>query len=75
MPMQVTIGTVVGGKVVYEGATLAEGSVVPVLSRGPDELFDLSPEEEEELLAAMAEIERGEFVSTDELLESLRTYG
>jgi len=27
--MQVTIGTVVGGKVVYEGATLAEGSVVP----------------------------------------------
>jgi predicted transcriptional regulator len=37
--------------------------------------FTLSPEDEDELLAAMAEIERGEFVSAEDLLKSLRKYG
>jgi hypothetical protein len=73
--MQVTTGTVVGGKVVVEGVSLVEGSVVAVLSREPEEPFTLSAEDEDELLAAMAEIERGEFVSADALLESLRKYG
>jgi hypothetical protein len=73
--MQVTTGTVVGGKVVVEGVPLVEGSVVTVLSRDPQEPFILSPEDEDELLAAMAEIEKGEFVTADELLESLRKYG
>ena len=73
--MQVTTGVVVGGKVVVEGVSLVEGSVVAVLSREPGEPFTLSPEDEDELLAAMAEIERGEFVSSDEVLESLRKYG
>jgi hypothetical protein len=41
----------------------------------PDEPFPLSAEDEEELVSAMAEIERGEFVSADELLESLRKFG
>lgn len=71
--MQVTTGTVIGGKVVVEGAPLVEGSVVAVLSREPEEPSTLSSEEE--LLSAMAEIERGEFVSADKLLESLRKYG
>ena len=35
----------------------------------------LSPEDEDELVAAMTEIERGEFVSADELLENLRKCG
>ena len=73
--MQVTTGTVVGGKVVVEGVPLVEGSVVAVLSRVPEEPFTLSPEEESELLAAMAEIDSGEFIQADELLESLRKYG
>ena len=73
--MQVTTGTVIGGKVVVEGVPLVEGSVVAVLSREPNESFALSAEDEEELLAAMAEIARGEFVSADELLESLRKFG
>lgn len=73
--MQVTTGTVVGGKVVVEGVPLVEGSVVAVLSREPDEQFALSAEDEDELLAAIAEIERGEFVSPEVLLESLRKYG
>lgn len=73
--MQVTTGTVIGGKVVVEGVPLVEGSVVAVLSREPYESFSQSAEDEEELLAAMAEIERGEFVSAGELLESLRKFG
>lgn len=74
-PMQVTTGTVIDGKVVVEGVSLVEGSVVAVLSRELDEPLALSPEGEEELLAAIAEIERGEFVSAEELLASLRRYG
>lgn len=73
--MQVTTGTVVGGKVVVEGVPLVEGSVVAVLSREPDEPLALSAQDEDELLAAVAEIERGEFISPEELLESLRKYG
>ncbi|MBA3599025.1 MAG: hypothetical protein H0W40_16870 [Methylibium sp.] len=73
--MQVATGTVVEGKVVVEGVVLAEGSVVTILSREPDQPLLLSAQDEEELLAAMAEIERGEFVSAAELLESLRKYG
>ena len=69
--MQIATGTVVNGKVVLEGVALPEGAVVTVLTRGADEEFSLSEAEERELLAAMAEIERGEFVSLGELLNSL----
>ena len=69
--MQVTTGTVVNGKVVVEGAALPEGAVVAVLSRGAEESFTLTATQEDELLAAMAEIERGEFVGLEELLTSL----
>lgn len=73
--MQVTTGKVIGGNVVVEGCSLIEGSIVTILSHEPEEPFNLSPEDEDELLAAMREIERGEFVSADELLENLRRYG
>jgi len=73
--MQVTTGTVVEGNVIVEGVPLVEGSVVAVLSHEPDEVLALSPEDEKELLAAMTEIERGEFVSAEDLLASLRHYG
>ena len=73
--MQVTTGTVVGGKVVVEGVPLVEGSVVAVLSREVEAPFVLTAQDEEELLAAMAEISRGEFVPAEELLESLREHG
>lgn len=69
--MQVTSGTVVGGKVVVEGTSLPEGAVVAVLSRGADEGFKLSSAQEDELLAAIAEIERGDFVGLEELLAAL----
>ncbi len=69
--MQVTTGTVISGKVVVEGTTLLERAVVAVLSRGAEEGFMLSTSQEDELLAAMAEIERGDFVGLEELIASL----
>lgn len=73
--MRLTLGTVVGGKVVVEGPGLDEGAVVAVLSRDATGSFTLSAQDEQELLAAIAEIERGEFVSAETLLEDLRKYG
>jgi len=69
--MQVTTGTVVDGKIVVEGAKLPEGAVVTVLSRGAGERFALTEAQENELLEAMAEIERGDFVTLEDLVASL----
>lgn len=69
--MQVATGTVVNGKIVLEGVSLTEGAVVTVVTRGSDESFLLTEAQEIELLAAMSEIERGEYVSLEELLQSL----
>lgn len=73
--MKVATGTVIDGKVVIEGETLAEGSTVTVVLREGDETFELTAEEEMELLASIAEIERGEFTSGEGLLERLRRFG
>ena len=73
--MKVATGTVVDGKVVVEGEALAEGSTVTVVLREDDETFELTAEEEAELLASIADIERGEFISGEELLQRLRRYG
>jgi hypothetical protein len=69
--MQVATGTVVDGKIVLEGAPRPEGATVTVVTRGAGEGFLLTPEQEDELLAAMAEIDRGEVVSPEALLASL----
>ena len=73
--MQVATGTVVDGKVVIEGVPLAEGAVVAVIARGADESFALTEEQENELLAAMAEIDRGEYETMEDLLQSLPKQG
>ena len=69
--MQVATGTVVNGKIVLEGVPLTEGAVVAVVARGADEGFLLTDAQENELVAAMAEIERGEYVTLEDLLHSL----
>ena len=69
--MQVATGTVVNGKIVLEGVPLTEGAVVAVVARGADEGFLLTEAQENELVAAMAEIERGEYVTLEDLLHSL----
>jgi len=69
--MQIATGTVVDGKIVVEGAQLPEGTVVTVLSHGASERFSLTEAQENELVEALAEIERGEFVTLDDLVASL----
>jgi hypothetical protein len=73
--MKVATGRVVQGKVVLEGEPLAEGSVVTVVAREDDETFDVSPEEERTLLEAIAQADRGQVVSWQELREQLRRFG
>ena len=73
--MKVATGRVVGGKVVLEGEPLAEGSVVTVVARDEEDAFDVSSEEERALLAAMAQADRGQVVSWEEMREQLRRSG
>ena len=73
--MKVATGKVVDGKVVVEGEALTEGSTVTGFLREDEEAFELTPEEEEELLGSIAEIERGDFVSCEQLLERIRRAG
>ncbi|MBE2241534.1 MAG: hypothetical protein IAE86_02180 [Burkholderiaceae bacterium] len=69
--MQVATGTAVNGKIVLEDVALEEGAVVAVVTRGADERFSLSAAKEDELAEALAEIERGKFVTFEDLLRPL----
>ncbi len=68
--MKVATGKVVGGKVVLEGVSLDEGTSVTVLAKDEDG-FELTPEQEAELLLSIAEADRGETVSAEEVLAKL----
>jgi len=70
--MQLTTGTVVGGKIVVKGESLPEGTVVTILSRETDETFVAPAELEAELLESIAQADRGETLSADEVLRRLR---
>jgi hypothetical protein len=70
--MQLATGIVVKGKIVVEGDPLPEGTEVTILAREADETFEVPPELEPELLASIAEADRGETISADELIERLR---
>jgi len=69
--MKIATGKVVGGKVVLEGVTLEEGASVTVLTRDDEGGSTLTPEEEAELLLSIAEADRGETVSAEEVLAKL----
>ncbi len=68
--MQIATGTVIDGKIVLEGVPLSEGARVTVVTRGADEGFALTSAEEGALLESIAQIERGECFSLDEVLAS-----
>jgi len=70
--MQVTTGIVVDGKVVVEGDPLPDGTVVTVIARDAEETFEVPPELEAELLESIAQADRGETISADEVIERLR---
>lgn len=69
--MGITTGTVIAGKVVVEGMELPEGSTVTVLTPESDNEVRLTAEEEAELLEAIAEADRGETISPEELFARL----
>ena len=73
--MQIASGTIVDGKVVVEGLTLPEGTVVTVLARGDEAAVRLPAAQEAELLEALAEADREEGVSAEELFARLRRFG
>jgi hypothetical protein len=73
MSMQVFTARVRGGAIVpEEEVTLPEGTTVTVIAEGESGGFEATPEEERELLEAIAGVERGETVSATDLLERLR---
>jgi hypothetical protein len=47
-------------------------SVVTILTREADKTFEIPPELEAELLESIAQADRGEMISADELPERLR---
>lgn len=73
--MPIASGTIVGGKVVVEGLSLPEGTVVTVLARGDEIAVRLPPQQEAELLDALDEADREEGISADALFARLRRFG
>ncbi len=69
--MRVVKGRVVSGKIVVEGEALEEGAVVTVISSEESGAFRLDPGEEQALLASIAEADRGETVSGEEVIGKL----
>lgn len=73
--MQIASGTIIDGKVIVEGLSLPEGTVVTVLARGDEIAVRLPVQQESELLRALEEADREEGISADELFERLRRFG
>jgi len=69
--MQVATATVVAGKLIVEGLDLPDGETVVVLARQAEGVVYLSPEDEAALLEAIAEADRGEAISAEELFARL----
>jgi hypothetical protein len=70
--MQVTSGKVIGGRVELE-TELPEGAEVTVLTRDSEETFEADPELERVLLESIAQGQRGEHISAEELLREMRS--
>lgn len=73
--MRVATGTVVAGQVVLDDSAFIDGTQVVVLSRDLDGEVRLSADELVELEAGLAEADRGETISGDELFARLRRHG
>jgi len=73
--MRVVNGTVVAGQVVLDDGEFIDGTHVIVVSRDREDDVFLSAEELAELEAGIAEAERGEVISGDELFVRLSRFG
>lgn len=69
--MLITTGKVLGRTIKLDGKILPEGTIVTVLAPEGDETFELRPEEEVQLLAAIAEAERGETTDASKVLKQI----
>jgi len=70
--MLITTGKVHNGKIDLDDESLPEGAIVTVLTHEGDETFELGPEQEAKLLAAIGEAERGEVIVASQLLQQIR---
>ena len=69
--MRVASGKVVDGRIVYEG-DFPEGASVTLIADDHETAFEVDAELKAVLLQAMAECDRGEKISADELLRELQ---
>ncbi|HUP61980.1 MAG TPA: hypothetical protein VNA69_16355 [Thermoanaerobaculia bacterium] len=69
--MQVTSGKVVDGQVIL-ATELPEGTEVTVLAHDAEETFEADAELEAVLLESIAQGQRGERISAEELLREMR---
>lgn len=69
--MRIATGRVVSGKVVVDGSPSEEGAQVTAIAADDIETFELGREDEATLLAAIAEVNRGELVDGFELVAKL----
>ena len=70
--MKVISGTVVNGKIDVPIDALAEGDRVAILARDSTEPIQLTPEQEDELVASVEDIRRGKYVDGQDLVANLR---
>ncbi len=73
--MQIASGTIVGGKVVVDGLSLPEGTIVTILARGDEMAVRLPPQLESELIDALDDADCEEGISAEELFTRLRRFG
>jgi hypothetical protein len=71
--MLITTGKVNKGVIQIDSSDLPDGTTVTVIAHEGDETFEVDPAQEKELLAAIAEADRGASVSASELLKRIRS--
>lgn len=69
--MRITSGKVVGDHVIFEGE-LPDGVAVTLLAEDED-TFEVTPELKAVLLESIAQCERGETISAEDLLREMRS--
>lgn len=67
--MLITTGKVNDGVIQVETKDLPDGTTVTVLTREGDETFALDATQEAELMAAIAEAERGEVIEAADVIQ------
>jgi len=70
--MRITTGKVRDGAIDLEGEVLPEGSIVTVIAPDEEEVFELGPNEEADLIAAIEEADRDQTVDSSVIGELLR---